>query len=381
MKKMNSKAIGQLPAILIIAVILIGVVAYFSADDDVEAELEEARLVAVSAQFEDTLTVTLQDWQGTKLGDATITGYLTEHGIYADIYECERALDDYGGLQSPFGAVAFAPVSTAATASGSEGNLVFSGVIGTTEGMMYDLFITDTDTGVGGSTYGDALHTIVVEGYVDSDGNDKVKAISSAEGATAGKTVTIYKRGDMTVVDAVDAAKTSVTIGVADNETLTSQTFGVTISSTVDYSKVVGGTIYFAEIDNFLNTSDVTVNSIKIDDVTVSFKEVSDLSSTSAVYKNRPSPAAGAGTGATLYAITDYELELTRLKSDNKDKITMVIDYDVDASSTTSDPVKDDTAHIGVYLISWNGDEDSEEETETFLIKLDESAAEGAVYA
>lgn len=382
MKSLRKDTNAVAPIVLIIlaaVVIIFGAVLLLPADVTEDEELEPASIILEGEeQFQEDITLIAQDWNGTNIAQASVTAYLTKHGEYADIYEAEEQLNK-ADLIGPYGDDSTASVTTAATASGSEGNLVFSNVVGVEGGVLYDVFITDTDTGVAGNVYGDKLVTIGVKGYEDADGNDQVKVLTNAVGATDDKTITLYKRGNIAVINPDGDAKTSYTRDTDENGSTTDQEFGFDISLTNDRSRAEGITMYIAEVDNYVNTSDITLNTITIttpeETKTMSFMEVNDLSGIDPLKRNKPTPDAGAGSGVTAYYV-DETFDLQRQSSTIKDKVNVILNYDVDHSAATTD----DQARLEINLVSWSLQEDSEEETQIFSFITGETET-GGVWA
>lgn len=367
----DTHAVAPIVLIILAAVIVIFAAVLLFPADEVDEDLEPAAIALVGEeQFQEDVTFVVQDWNGTNIAQASVTAYLTKHGEYADIYEAEEQLNT-ADLIGPYGDDSTSPIATAATASGSEGNLVFTNVIGVEGGVLYDVFITDTDTGVVGDVYGDKLVTIAVKGYEDADGNDQVKILTNAVGATDDKTITLYKRGNIAVINPDGDAKVSYTRDTDANASVTDQELGFDVSLTNDRTRAEGITMYVAEVDNYVSTSDITLNTVTIDDTVMSFMEVNDLSGTDPLKRNKPSIAIGAGS-ATSYLI-DETFNLQRQSATIKDKVNVVVEYDVDHSAATTD----DQARLEFNFVSWSLQEDSEEETQIFSFITGETETGG----
>jgi hypothetical protein len=308
---------------------------------------------------------------GAAVTAGTVEVYMVEQGAYGTTFEAREALATDGELlENPAEEGSDAAVKKAPNGSGE---VTFNNVVASEEGTYYDLYIRDTNTGVGSGKYNDQIETVYLEGGLTDDNVQTINCYKQGD-ATTGVEVTMAERGDMQFVND-EVAVTSYTL-VSDNDTFTDKTKEFTMNLANDDSEVGSITVYVEVIDNVTNTADLEMNDLYINGELVTFEEVADVTFEDDLYdtainKNKPSTDAEGTLYVATIPVADLPA-LERISDENYDTLNIKIAFDADLEAATLDK-----GTFKITCVSNNGQKDSEFESSAFNFHVYDTASGG----
>ena len=331
------------------------------------------------------ITLSFTNMNGTSVGTmAGMTIYLTSAGVYEDYPDAYDAIDDEGGLVSPYDS---SKVASAKSSTPTDGAVTFS-VVGTKYDSTAPATYPGTDFGVvvldsgtlGVSSYCPLAGTIKTTIHKNMD-EDIVDQVIEGIDEYLGATIELEPRGNISVYDSLGASydQSTYTRDTATNASETEKEFEIAVRLGSDKSKLYDVGTYVEELDDVQNSSaaltlndvEVYVNGNKMSGV--SLTKVADLESGSPEKKNAPS-ANTTGT-STMWYVEGGEFDIQRINANNLDEVVIkMIDYDVAFTGYGSDQ-----ADIKFHFVPFNAHEDSDlMTTSTFLFQIgDEETTTG----
>ena len=383
MKKLMKDTLGVAPLVIVGIVALLLIVVYMFAGQ--VAVVPTAEVVSPVGLQSGDITLSLTNKVGTSVGtDATITVYLTSPDVYSDVYDGWAAIDEEGGLVSPYDA---SKEAGAKTATPTTGDVTFS--ITATKydvsdpenypGTDFGVFIKDAGVLVG--DYASELGKIKVNSRLNLDETTITTIVEGLDGYF-GSDIELAPMGNISYYDpqAGNDNQATYVINPAANASITDADFDLTVRLNSDNSELRDVGVYIDEVDSFAGTAlltlddvEVWVNNAKLSGT--SLTKVADLESGSAAKKNAPT-ASATGT-STMWYVENGEFDITRTNANNLDVVTIkIVDYDYDLSAAgTSDQCK-----IIVHCVANNGHKDSDMATDDFFIDMEFSSGGEGVY-
>lgn len=362
----DNTAVAPIVGILLIIVVVAGFayIANTGADDGSATATKDGKNTQGSVTF--SLTE-----DGSAVTAGTVEVYMVEQGAYASVFEAREALATDGKLvMNP--ADEDSVKSTSKTPDGS-GEVTFNNIVASEDGTYYDLYIRDTQSGVGTGKYNDQIETIYLEGGLTEDLVQTINVYKQGE-ATVGIEVPMTERGDMQFIND-EVAVTSYTL-VSDNDTFVDKTKEFSLNLANDDSAVGFITVYVEVIDNVANTADLEMNDLYLNGELVTFEEVADVTFENDLYdtavnKNKPAVDAEGTLYVATLAIEDLPA-LERISEDNYDTLDIKIAFDADLDAATLDK-----GTFKITCVSNNGQKDSEFESTAFNFHVQDTASGG----
>lgn len=384
-KKFKSNMFGAItiPMVVlgIIALVVIAILAGYISPGPITTP-EPASIVAGAKSGDITLTLT--NLTGTGLGtDSTVTVYLTSPGVYATVYDGWAAIDEEGGLVSPYDPNKMAAAKTGTPSS----NEVTFSIVGkkydatnpsTYPGTDFGLFIKDAGTTPG--DYNAEIGKIKVNAR---DNLDETTIVTVEEGLDGymGSDISLSPIGNISFYDPQSGSydRGSYVLDTAANASVTDQDFTLEVRLNSDNTAARDVGIYVEELDSVQGTATLTLDDVEVwvngkKLSGVSLTKVADLDSGSAEKKNAPS-ANTSGT-STMWYVEGGEFTISRTNVNNLDAVLIKMvdfDYDVSAANTY------DKCDIKFHLVKNNGHKDSDSTGETFTYTIDEDGTTGYV--
>lgn len=374
---------GNNKMFIIAGIVILGIVAFFAfggglggaddagdAGDAGDADTEETETPAVvGVDIVDDVTITVKDKNGALADTDNINLFITKNDEYAGIYEAFEAKSN-DKIADPY---TEGDYSSAITLD-ANGQATLTLVSPAGAVTYYDILVFDTDTGAT-DDYVDTIATIGVLGKETADGTQSLTVVSDEKTTiSAFKEIKVTLRSDVSIInDEAEVTSYVRVLGANASESAKTKTF--VVGTTDEYSTATDITVYVEELADVSGTAEVYINDVLINGASVGFSEVttSNFESKSAVWKNKP-----VATG-TLYALDGVQTVGMGAADATADKVVfeVTVDYDVDVSAVGTT----DNAQIKLHFVSFNGHVDSEQETESFTLDLDEDSTATAGFA
>lgn len=311
----------------------------------------------------------LVDLRDSRIKADNINLFITKNDEYAGIYEAFEAKSN-DKIADPY---TEGDYSSAITLD-ANGQATLTLVSPAGAVTYYDILVFDTDTGAT-DDYVDTIATIGVLGKETADGTQSLTVVSDEKTTiSAFKEIKVTLRSDVSIInDEAEVTSYVRVLGANASESAKTKTF--VVGTTDEYSTATDITVYVEELADVSGTAEVYINDVLINGASVGFSEVttSNFESKSAVWKNKP-----VATG-TLYALDGVQTVGMGAADATADKVVfeVTVDYDVDVSAVGTT----DNAQIKLHFVSFNGHVDSEQETESFTLDLDEDSTATAGFA